>query len=69
LISFRGTTNESSPFAGSISIPRTFQWLAPRDVIHVDRAGNRLVANEIAPLVRNRRKPDDVAQTPRVEGR
>ncbi len=41
----------------------------PRDVIHVDRAGNRLVAKAIAPHVRNLLLGGDVAQTPRVDAR
>ena len=41
----------------------------PRDVIHVDRAGNRLVAKAIAPHVRDLLRRGDVSQTPQFEAR
>lgn len=41
----------------------------PRDVIHVDRAGNRLVAKAVAPHVRKLLQRGDVAQSPRFETR
>lgn len=41
----------------------------PRDVIHVDRAGNRLVAKAIAPHVRNQLRRSDVARASQLEAR
>ena len=41
----------------------------PRDVIHVDRAGNRLVAKAIAPHVRNKLRRSDVARASQLEAR
>ena len=49
------------------------QWgvdrFLPRDVIHVDRAGNRLVAKAIAPHVRSVLQQADVAETARRDAR